>query len=257
MSRMVKEWGTHRTQVLRTDYNKSLAATIELSLTSPTFRELRPDARDLFSVVAFFPQGIDENNLDWLFPTVSYRKRIFDEFCTLSLTHRSNGFITMLAPVHEYLGPKDPKSSPLLCATKEHYFTRLSSRVDPGSPDFEEARWIASEDVNVEHLLDVFTSIDANSPIVWDTCADFMRHPIWHKVRLIGLKPKVEELPDNHRSKPKCCSATGLYKSKAFCLPHHVRHIYVFCRPPVAFGGFALQCYNISEKPFILTASRR
>jgi len=54
-NRLAREWDTHRTQALRTDYNESLAATIELSLASPTFHKLGPDARDLLGVVAFFP----------------------------------------------------------------------------------------------------------------------------------------------------------------------------------------------------------
>jgi tetratricopeptide (TPR) repeat protein len=201
--RLVQEWETRRTQVLRTDH-ESLAATIELSLDSPMFRELGPDARDLLGVVAFFPQGVDENNFDWLFPTISNGRNIFDKFCALSLTYRSNGFITMLAPLRDHLRPEDPTSSPLLCMAKECYLRRLSVDVNPGRPGYEEARWITLEDVNVEHLLDIFTSIDMNSDDVWDACADFMGHLYWHKRRLVVLGPKLEGLPDKHPSKPRC-----------------------------------------------------
>ena len=202
--RLAREWHTRRTQALRTDYNESLAATIELSLASPTFRKLGPNARDLLGVIAFFPQGVDENNLDWLFPAISDRANAFDKFYTLSLTYRNNGFITMLAPLRDYFYPKEPLLSPLLRTTKEHYFRRLSVDINPDWPGFNEARWIRSEDVNVEHLLDVLTFIDARSADVWDACAGFIKHLHWHKPRLVVLGPKIKGLPDDHPSKPQC-----------------------------------------------------
>jgi tetratricopeptide (TPR) repeat protein len=202
--RLAKEWDTKRAQVLQTDYNESLAATIELSLSSPTFVSLGPDARDLLAVVAFFPQGIDERNLDWLFPTIPNRQHIFDKFRVLSLTYRSNGFIVMLAPIRDYLGPQDPRSSPLLCATRDRYFNRLSVDGDPNGPGFEEARWIVLEDVNVEHLLDIFTSLDQDTGGAWRACHYFLEHLAWHKPRQTVLRPKIEGLPDNLRYKSKC-----------------------------------------------------
>ena len=202
--RLAGEWSERRTDMLQTEYSKSLAATIELSLSSMMFQELGPNARDLLGVVAFFPQGIDEKNIDWVFPTIVGRKNIFDKFCVLSLTYRNDGFITMLAPIRDYLSPKDPMSARLLCSTKERYFSRLSADIFPGRPGFKEARWITSEDVNVEHLLDVFTTIDVTSAGVWGACADFTNHLIWHKPRFIMLGPKIEALPDNHPSKLEC-----------------------------------------------------
>ena len=204
VSRLGVEWDRRRIDVLHTQHNRSLTATIELSLASPMFQELGPDARGLLSVIAFFPQGIAEKNLEWLFPTISNRTKMFDNFCILSLTYRSNGFVTMLAPLRDYLYPKDIKTSPLLCTAKECYFNRLSVGVNPGASGFEETRWIILEDVNVEHLLNVFTSTDTNSGDVWDVCAHFMGHLYWHKPRLVVLGPKIEELPDDHFSKPEC-----------------------------------------------------
>jgi tetratricopeptide (TPR) repeat protein len=204
VDRLTREWEVRRTGLLRTHHNKSLAATIELSIASPTFQELGPDARDLLGVVAFFPQGIDESNLEWLFPTIHNRGDIFDKFCILSLTYQSGGFVTMLAPLRDYLLPKDPTLSLLLRTTKECYIRRLSIDVYPGAPGYEEARWITSEDVNVEHLLNVLTSIDVYSDDIWDACAHFMEHLLWHKPRLVVLGPKIEGLPDDHPSKPEC-----------------------------------------------------
>ena len=124
------------------------------------FRDLGPEARGLLGVVTFFLQGVNEGNADWLFPTISDGPHTFDTFCVLSLTYRSKGFVTMLAPLRDYLHPKDPTSSPLLTTTKERYFSQLSVHLYPDKPGFEESQWIVSEDVNVEHLVDVFTSID-------------------------------------------------------------------------------------------------
>ena len=207
MDRLKGEWKKGRTKVLQTRHKKSLAAAIELSLASPTFQELGPDARELLEVVAFFPQGVDENNIDWLFPTISNRINILDGFCVLSLTSRSNGFITMLAPLRDYLSPNDPKLSPLLCAVKELYFIRMSVSINPNKPDFKETQWIISEDVNVEHLLDIFTTVDADSNDVWNACAKFMTHLGWHKPRLTLLAPKIEGLPDSHRYKSEYLAA--------------------------------------------------
>jgi tetratricopeptide (TPR) repeat protein len=212
-NRLVEEWKRHQTGMLQTEHNKSLAVTIELSLASPMFQQLGPDARGLLGVVAFFPQGVDEKNLDWLFPTIPNRQTIFDRFCILSLTYRSHGFITMLAPLRDHLYPKDPKASTLLSATKDHYITRLSVVPDPNDPKFGDTRWITSEDLNAEHLLNVFVSTDPDSNDIWNGCDGFVRHLLWHKPRQTVLGQKIEQLPEGHRRKPRSLfELSGLFK---------------------------------------------
>ena len=206
-NRLSKEWEQRQTGVLQMGHNKSLASTIELSLASPMFRELGPDARGLLEVVAFFPQGIDENNLDWLFPEISNRTTVFDTFYILSLAYRNNGFITMLAPLRDHLRPQNPMSSPLLCATRDRYFARMSIEFDHNKPAFRESQWIVSEDVNVEHLLDVFMSADANSDEVWQACANFLTHLRLHKPRHTVLRRKIEGLPSDRWAKLECLLA--------------------------------------------------
>ena len=203
-NRLAREWEQRQTGVLRTQHNESLAAAVELSLASPMFQTLGPDARELLGVIAFFPQGINENDLDRLFPTISDIATIFDKFCILSLTYRSNGFITMLVPLQDYLRPKDPFSSSLLLTTKEFYFTRMSIKLDRNAPKLREMQWITSEDVNVEHLLNVFTSVDSKSDGVWSACISFFYHLIWLKPRRTLLGTKIDGLPDDHPSKPEC-----------------------------------------------------
>jgi len=208
--RLIKEWGRRRTDVLHTQHDESLAAAIELSLASPMFQELGPDAQELLRVVALFPQGVNEDNVEWLFPTLSNITNIFDNFCNLSLTYRSNEFVTMLAPLRDYLYPENPKSSQLLCTTKDCYSSRLSVGIYPGGPGFEEARWITSEDANIEHLLDVFVSADTITDNIWDMCGHFIDHLRWHRPRAVVLGPRIEGLPDDNPSKAQCLFGLSL-----------------------------------------------
>jgi len=45
---------------------------------------------------------------------------------------------------------------------KEHYLTRVLTVIDSNGPGFGESRWVSPEDVNVEYLLDAFTTIAAS-----------------------------------------------------------------------------------------------
>ena len=72
--RLAKQWAVHRARGLRTDFNESLAATMELSLASLALRKPTGCRR-------FLPQGVNEDNIDWLFPTIPDREDVLDKFC--------------------------------------------------------------------------------------------------------------------------------------------------------------------------------
>ena len=193
-----------------------MGKTTDKSTSGPTLREPRdhdrtvpcladvPETHELLKVVAFFPQVVNEKNANWPFPTIPDVLNILDTFCALSPTYRNDVFVTMLAPLRDHLRPMDPASSTLLVKVKESYFMQLSGEVHPGEPGFEETRCIVTGDINVEHLLNVFTTIDANSESIWGACAKFMVQLYWRKSRLVTLGPKIEALPDDRPSKPQC-----------------------------------------------------
>ena len=95
-------------------------------------KKLGPDARKLLGIVAFFPQGMDGGNVDWLLPTTLGATTMFDRF---SLTYQSEGSITMLVPFRDYLRPSDPVIFP---PPHDVFITVLVRKIErlPNSPPF-------------------------------------------------------------------------------------------------------------------------
>ena len=63
-----------------------------------------------------------------------------------------------------------------------------------------------SEDVNVEHLLNVLTTVDPDGGGIWEACYHIMNHLYWHKPRQTVPASKIEALADDNRLKLGCMS---------------------------------------------------
>ena len=132
--------------------------------------------RALLHAAVFFPQCIDEDDLERLFPTTFDRVNTFDKFYILSrhigttdLSRCSHHFETTFARRIR------SRRGSLPCIVKEQSAARMLVHINPKDPGFAKTRWITSEDVKVVHLLDVFVAIDAASGGVWETCANFIQ----------------------------------------------------------------------------------
>ena len=194
--RLIQEWEKRRISLLETHHGQGLTAAIELSLKSPMFTRLGPNARDILGVIAILPQGVNEAELEWIFPTVSSIRDVVDTFLILSITHRNRGFVTILAPVREYL-VTGASSHTLFYSTRDQYLTRLRAIAHDTKHDrplLQDIQWLASEQVNIETILALPTR--TNPPSV-----DFQ--PICSIVKDTSYLPlPLAHLVDNIRSKP-------------------------------------------------------
>jgi tetratricopeptide (TPR) repeat protein len=187
-----QRWQEEKTRVLDLEDNnrmQSLAASIDLSLKSPTLGKLGDKALEVLQVVAFLPQGVDQTNLQELFPSVPNIQRISDTMKRLSLTYISDaGFITMLAPIRIHVQSSGPFIPSLLPDVRSFYFNKLENT------DVMRVKWITSENDNVERL--VAHSMDTTDDLerAVKACDRFLYVLYWNKPRTTTLTPIVRAL---------------------------------------------------------------
>ena len=133
----------------------ALKSQLQIPLSHANNAELRSGVKEperVFGITSYRfakrPQGVDEKTIEWVFPKSHNKPNMFGTLRLLSLIYRSDGFVTTLAPLRDYLRPKDPTPPPLN-TTKECHSTRLAIKPHPGGRNSEESLWITSEDVDV------------------------------------------------------------------------------------------------------------
>jgi tetratricopeptide (TPR) repeat protein len=187
-----RRWQEEKTHVLDledTNRMQSLTASIDMSLKSPTLAKLGDKGLEVLQVIAFLPQGVDQTKLQEFFPSVPNIQRITDTMKRLSLTYINDaGFITMLAPIRIHVQSSGPSMPPLLLGVRSFYFNKLENT------DRVRAKWITSEDDNIEKLV-------AHSLVATDdlkgavrACYNFLYALRWNKPRTTTLAPTVRAL---------------------------------------------------------------
>jgi hypothetical protein len=102
---LLKRWKVQPSAVLDRGKGKlqSLSATMQLSLSSPSIRNLGDDGHRVLAVIAFLPQGLNSDLAGNLLPFLPDIDTVCDVLCMQSLVYRQGTFIKMLAPIRHYV----------------------------------------------------------------------------------------------------------------------------------------------------------
>lgn len=155
-------WEQQKANLLEIGQGKiqSLAVTIELSLNSPSLQHLGSSLFQFLQIAAFLPQGVNEQNLEDLFPGVADIHTIVSKLSKQSLVYCSGNFITMLAPIRLYISSQYNNVTSAILALKHirsYYRDRLSRTTDVN--EFIEKNTVVldeeilNEHLNIEHLV--------------------------------------------------------------------------------------------------------
>ncbi|KAG1816378.1 P-loop containing nucleoside triphosphate hydrolase protein [Suillus subaureus] len=186
---LLSAWKTNQATLLENGEGKSrsLRATVELSLNTPSVMALGDDARKLLEIIAFFPQGLNTMRVKALYPSATADA---DVLCAHSIIHCEGNRFTILAPVRLYLGHKAPNpDAGFLNTIRNIYYRELSGPIE------RRQALVEAEDVNVERLI----AFDFNKAINLDdssrACTSFLDNLAICKPRVTILTTMLRELP--------------------------------------------------------------
>ncbi|KAG0692893.1 P-loop containing nucleoside triphosphate hydrolase protein [Suillus ampliporus] len=154
---LLKRWDNRHSAVLNHGVGKlqSLTYTMELSLSSPSVQTLGEDSRRALAIIAFLPQGLNENLASDLLPSLLQVDTMCDVLCRQSLVYRQDSFIKMLTPIRHFvrdsLGDSlQPLNSPCLRNICDFYYCTVR-RCSEARNNY--ANIIISDHLNIEHVV--------------------------------------------------------------------------------------------------------
>ncbi|KAG2739549.1 hypothetical protein P692DRAFT_20662409, partial [Suillus brevipes Sb2] len=102
---LLKRWNDQHSKVLDGGKGKlqSLSDTMQLSLSSPSVQDLGEDGHRVLAIIAFLPQGLNEDLASDLLTSLSQVDTICDVLCMQSLVYRQDNFLKVLTPIRHYV----------------------------------------------------------------------------------------------------------------------------------------------------------
>ncbi|KAG1841447.1 hypothetical protein DFJ58DRAFT_856708 [Suillus subalutaceus] len=195
---LLKRWNDRHSKVLDGSRGKlqSLSDTMQLSLSLPSVRNLGEDGLRALAIIAFLPQGLNENLAGRLLPSLPQVDTICDVLCMQSLVYRQNNFLKVLAPIRHYV--RDSLQAPdstCLQDIRTFYYCTVASRLKERD---QYADIIISDHVNIEHVVAFdLANIPNDAEETYNTCWQFLEFLERHLPRLTTLTPAISNIVEN------------------------------------------------------------
>ncbi|KAG1821451.1 hypothetical protein EV424DRAFT_1556078 [Suillus variegatus] len=204
---LLKRWNDRHSAVLNPGKGKlqSLSDTMQLSLDSPSIQALGEDGRRTLAIIAFLPQGLNDNLAGDLLPSLQEVDTICDVLRMQSLVYRQDNFIKVLAPIQHYVQDSLPlPDSTRLQEIRTFYYRTVHwcSKEQDGH-----ANIIISDHFNIEHVVafDLAYIPDVIEE-TYDICWQFLWCLQRHLPRPTILTPIVFKIIENSSTRgPKAC----------------------------------------------------
>ncbi|KAG2360401.1 hypothetical protein BDR07DRAFT_1487061 [Suillus spraguei] len=157
--------------------------------SSPSFQNLGEDGLRVLAIIAFLPQGLNEDLASDLLPSLQQVDTTCDVLCMQSLVYRQDKFLKMLVPFD------------ITCEIRCEHLT-------PQARD-QHADIIISDHLNIEQVVAFnLANIPGNAKKTYVACWQFLQSLKWHLPRPTTLAPAISNIVQK--------SSTRM--SKAHCL---------------------------------------
>jgi ABC-type dipeptide/oligopeptide/nickel transport system ATPase subunit len=213
---LLKRWNDRHSKVLNSGKGKlqSLSDTMQLSLGSPSIQDLGEDGLRVLAIIAFLPQGLNENLAGDLLPSLPEVDAICDVLCMQSLVYRQDNFLKVLAPIRHYV--RDSLQAPDTTCLQEIRAFYYGTVAFCSEERDQYADIIISDHLNIEQVVTFnLANISDVAEGTYAACWQFLECLEWHLPRLTTLTPAISNIVESSSTwtlKAYCsCALANLY----------------------------------------------
>ncbi|KAG1874952.1 hypothetical protein F4604DRAFT_1680811 [Suillus subluteus] len=207
---LLKRWNDRHSKVLDGGKGKlqSLSDTMQLSLSSPSVQNLGKDGLRAYTIIAFLPQGLNQNLASDLLPSLPQVDAICDVLCMQSLVYHQDNFLKMLAPIRHYVRDSLQAPDPTCLQEIHAFYYRIVYSCSEERDQYADI--VILDHLNIEHMVAFnLANIPDDAEETYNTCWQFLECLQWHLPRPTTLTPTISKIVENSSTwmlKARCWS---------------------------------------------------